>query len=42
MLSRMAWKQEEDFAGGQMFQGDLSKEARKELFLKNQDKGYEH
>ena len=42
MLSRMAWKQEEGLAGGQMFQGDLSKEARKELFLKNQDKGYEH
>ncbi len=42
MLSRLTWKQEEDLSGGQMFQGDLSKEARKELFLKNQDKGYEH
>lgn len=42
MLSRMAWKQEEDLDGGQIFQGELSKEAKKELFLKNQDKGYEH
>lgn len=42
MLSRMAWKQEEELSDGWVLRGDLSKEAKKELFLKNQDKGYEH
>ena len=42
MLAQMAWKQQEDFPDGQIRQGELSKEATKELFQKNQDKGYEH
>ena len=42
MLAQMAWKQEEDLPDGQIRQGGLSKEAKKELFQKNQDKGYEH
>lgn len=42
MLAQAAWKQEEDFLDGQGMAGELSKEAKKELFLKNQDKGYEH
>lgn len=42
MLAQAAWKQEEDFLDGQGMSGELSKEAKKELFLRNQDKGYEH
>ncbi len=42
MLAQMAWKQEEDFDSGRMISAELSKEAKKEIFLKNQDKGYEH
>ena len=42
MLAQAVWKQEEDFCDGQDMPGELSKEAKKELFLKNQDKGYEH
>lgn len=42
MLAQMAWKQEEDFPDGWVQPGELSKEAKKELFQKNQDKGYEH
>ena len=42
MLVQAAWKQEEDFLDGQGMSGELSKEAKKELFLRNQDKGYEH
>lgn len=42
MLAQMAWKQEEDFPDGRVQPGELSKEAKKELFQKNQDKGYEH
>ena len=40
--ARKAQKQEEDFRDGQGMSEELSKEAKKELFLKNQDKGYEH
>ena len=40
MLAQAAWKQEEDFLDGQGMSGELSKEAKKELFLRN--KGYEH
>lgn len=42
MLAQAVWKQEEDFSAGQDMLGELSKEAKKELFLRNQDKGYEH
>lgn len=42
MLAQAVWKQEEDFRDGQGMSEELSKEAKKELFLKNQDKGYEH
>jgi len=42
MLAQAAWKQEEDFLDVQGMSGELSKEAKKELFLRNQDKGYEH
>lgn len=42
MLAQMAWKQEEDFPDKWVHPGELSKEAKKELFQKNQDKGYEH
>lgn len=42
MLEQATWIQEEDYPDGQKLSGELSKEARKELFLKNQDKGYEH
>ena len=42
MLAQAAWKQEEDFLDEQGMSGELSKEAKKELFLRNQDKGYEH
>lgn len=42
MLARAAWKQEKDYMSGQSISEELSKEARKELFLRNQDKGYEH
>lgn len=42
MLAQMAWMQEENFPDGQVQPGELSKEAKKELFKKNQDKGYEH
>ncbi|MCM1410143.1 MAG: relaxase MobL [Lachnospiraceae bacterium] len=42
MLAQAAWEQEEDIPGGQAQPGELSKEAKKELFQKNQDKGYEH
>lgn len=42
MLAQMAWKQEEDFPDHPTLSGELSKEAKKELFQKNQDKGYEH
>lgn len=42
MLAQAAWEQEEDIPGGQARPGELSKEAKKELFQKNQDKGYEH
>lgn len=42
MLAQMAWKQEEYFPGRGILPGELSKEAKKELFQKNQDKGYEH
>lgn len=42
MLVQAVWKQEEDLFNGQKMTGELSKEAKKELFLKNQDKGYEH
>ena len=42
MLAQAAWKQEEDFLDVQRMSGELSKEAKKELFLRNQDKGYEH
>lgn len=42
MLAQMAWKQEENLPDGQAQSGKLSKEAKKELFQKNQDKGYEH
>ncbi len=42
MLAQMAWKQEEDFDSGRTLPAELSKEAKKEIFLKNQDKGYEH
>ena len=41
-LAQAAWKQEEDFLDEQGMSGELSKEAKKELFLRNQDKGYEH
>lgn len=42
MLAQMAWKQEEYFPDSPTLPGELSKEAKKELFHKNQDKGYEH
>lgn len=41
IFARVVWEQEEE-SRGQMQEGELSKEARKELFFKNQDKGYEH
>ncbi|TCL57672.1 hypothetical protein EDD76_108207 [Kineothrix alysoides] len=41
-LAQTAWKQEEDYYNYQNTSSDLSKEAKKELFMKNQDKGYEH
>jgi len=42
MLVQAVWKEEEDYFNGQGVSGELSKEAKRELFLKNQDKGYEH
>lgn len=42
MLAQVVWKQKEDFSAGQDMSGEFSKEAKKELFLRNQDKGYEH
>lgn len=42
MLVQAAWKQEEAFFDRQGMSGELSKDAKKELFLRNQDKGYEH
>lgn len=42
MLAQAASEQEEAFNRQQNIAGELSKEAKKELFIKNQDKGYEH
>ena len=43
MLSALTDFSDHDFNDyGKAHGGDLSKEARKELYLKNQDKGYEH
>ena len=42
MLAQAASEQEEAFNMQQNIAGELSKEAKKELFIKNQDKGYEH
>ena len=41
MLAQAAWNQEE-MPDRQMTIGELSKEAKKELILKKQDKGYEY
>lgn len=43
MLNQLTGDSDQDIADwGKAHSGDLSKEARKELFLKFQDKGYEH
>ena len=42
MLAQAAYRQESEYSRSQGMTGEMSKEARKELFLKNQDKGYEH
>lgn len=41
-MARAARREEDAYTACQGNRGELSKEARKELFLKNQDKGYEH
>lgn len=42
MLSQAAYRQENEYDRSQGMTGEMSKEARKELYMKNQDKGYEH
>lgn len=42
MLSGIADTSDRQWDGHKHLQGELSKEARKELYLKHQDKGYEH
>lgn len=41
-MAQAASREEDAYTACQGNRGELSKEARKELFLKNQDKGYEH
>lgn len=41
-LAQAAHREEDAYAACRRNGGELSREARKELFLKNQDKGYEH
>ena len=42
MLAGMVENEEKNFLKHRLLAGELSKEAKKELFLKHQDKGYEH
>lgn len=42
MLAALTRQSDMEYNRDKSLHGDLSKEARKELYLKNQDKGYEH